>query len=65
MPPETKDAPGLLTIREVVDRSALSRRTIYSLIRSGELPSVKIGGARRVREDDLDRFIAERRQGGA
>ncbi len=57
--------PVLLTIRETVERTTLSRRTIYSLIQSGALPSVKIGGARRVREVDLERFIAERRTGGA
>jgi excisionase family DNA binding protein len=50
----------LLTVQQVIERLHLSRSSVYELISSGEIPSLKIGRARRVSEDDLDRFIAER-----
>lgn len=50
----------LLRIPEVCERLNHGRTRTYELIRSGRLPSVAIdpGGRRRVRESDLDRFIA-------
>jgi len=47
----------LLTIREACDRLKLSRASLYRLIQRGELPTVRIGRARRVIREDLDRFI--------
>jgi excisionase family DNA binding protein len=47
----------LLTIREACDRLKLSRASLYRLIARGELPTVRIGRARRVIREDLDRFI--------
>lgn len=55
----------LLTIREVVERTSLSRSTIHELLKSGQLPSAKIGHARRIREVDLDQFIEDRLDRGA
>jgi excisionase family DNA binding protein len=53
----------LLTIREACDRLKLSRASLYRLIQSGQLPSVRIGRSRRVVSEDLDRFIAALRSG--
>jgi excisionase family DNA binding protein len=53
----------LLTIREACDRLKLSRASLYRLIQSGRLPSVRIGRSRRVVSEDLDRFIATLRSG--
>lgn len=50
----------LLTLAETCERLSLSRGTVYALIRRGELPSLKIGRAHRVREADLDALIADR-----
>lgn len=47
----------LLTLEEVQQRLAVSRTTVYRLIRAGDLPTVKIRDSRRVREQDLDSFI--------
>jgi excisionase family DNA binding protein len=52
----------LLTVREVIDRTSLSRATVYALIRSGQLPSVKIGTARRVRQLGPRRDIEAHRE---
>jgi excisionase family DNA binding protein len=49
----------LCTIPEVCERLRHGRTRVYELIREGRLPSVVVGPqSRRVRESDLDRFIA-------
>jgi excisionase family DNA binding protein len=64
----------LLTIPEVAEALRHGRTRVYQLIGEGRLPSVTVGPrARRIRESDLDRFIAslddgstpQRRDGGA
>jgi excisionase family DNA binding protein len=47
----------LLTITEVADELALSRSTIYELVASGRLETVRIGRARRVPRAALDAFV--------
>ena len=47
----------LLTPEEAADRLALSRTTIYELIRTGELRSVKIGRARRIPVAALGEYV--------
>ncbi len=36
---------------------SLSRSTVYELVRSGVLPSVRIGGSRRIRGEDVARYV--------
>jgi excisionase family DNA binding protein len=50
----------LLRIPEVSDATGLGRSTVYELIASGALPSVKIGKARRVPADALRQWVADR-----
>ena len=50
----------LLTVPEAKDRLRLSLPSIYELFRSGALPNLTLGRRRFVREEDLDRFVAER-----
>jgi excisionase family DNA binding protein len=40
--------PQWLTVPQTARRTGLSERTIWSLIASGELRSIKVGSARRV-----------------
>jgi excisionase family DNA binding protein len=47
-----------LTVQEVADVLRVSTMTVYRLIKNGELGAVRVGKAYRVREDDLDAFIA-------
>lgn len=54
--------PELLTIREAMHRLAVSRQTIYRLIRQGELRLVTIGKAPRIDARSVARLIE---QGGA
>ncbi len=54
--------PLLLKVDDAADRLALGRSITYGLIQRGELPSVKIGGARRVLLSDLEAFVARLRE---
>ena len=48
---------AFLTTDEVLGYLKTTPRTIYRLIRSGELPAVRIGRQWRFRRDDLDRWV--------
>jgi excisionase family DNA binding protein len=54
----------LLTITETQEATGLSRTTIYGLMRSGELPVVRIGTAVRISAAGLRAWVAERQAGG-
>lgn len=52
----------LLTAREVAELLGVSTETIVRWTRKGELPAIRLpGGALRYREDDLERWLEERR----
>jgi excisionase family DNA binding protein len=55
------DAPAsklLLKVEEAAHLLSLSRKTLYDLMRRGELTSLKIGGSRRIPLSALHDFIA-------
>jgi excisionase family DNA binding protein len=45
---------------EAAEASGLGRSTIFNLLRSGELESLKVGRARLIPVDALRKFIKER-----
>lgn len=47
----------LLTIEETARRLEMCKSMIYRFIRRGELPSLKIGGSRRVLVSELEAFV--------
>ena len=49
----------LLNAIDVSKILKISRAFAYKLMRTGEIPTVKILGARRVRPEDLDRYFRE------
>jgi excisionase family DNA binding protein len=55
---------AFLTTEEVLDCLKVNPRTIYRLIKTGELPAVRIGRQWRFRRADLDEWI-ERQQTAA
>ena len=61
---DTSTSEPLLTYREAATRLAVSERTVWSLVKAGALPAVKIGSAVRVDPVDLAAFI-ERQKNGA
>jgi excisionase family DNA binding protein len=48
-----------LTVNEVADVIRVSTMTVYRLIKGGELPAVRVGKSFRVREEDLDAYLAK------
>lgn len=60
---QDRDERPLLTPKQVGERLGISERTARDLIQTGGIPSVKIGGNRRVEAAEVDRFIAARRGG--
>jgi excisionase family DNA binding protein len=39
---------GLMTLDEVADFLSLTRQSVYNMIERGDLPSLKLGAARRI-----------------
>lgn len=56
---DTKETKQLLTALQVAIRLNISKPFAYKLMASGDLPSVKIGSARRVRPQDLEKYIED------
>lgn len=46
----------LVTTKQAAQALQVSERTIFNLLASGRLPSVKVGGSRRIFTDDLKAF---------
>jgi excisionase family DNA binding protein len=56
-----REMEAFLTTEEVLAYLKITPRTIYRLIRSGELPAVRIGRQWRFRRADLDRWLERQR----
>lgn len=51
----------LLTVEEAARELRVSRSTMFKLIGSGEVPSLRLGNnARRVRRADLEDYVAQK-----
>lgn len=49
-----------LTVAEVARMLRVSNMTVYRLISAGELPAVRVGKSYRLRDDDVDKYLADR-----
>lgn len=49
-----------LTVSEVASMMRVSTMTVYRLIKAGDLGSVRVGKSYRIKEDDVDRYLASR-----
>ncbi len=54
----------LVTIADAAEALALGRSAVYELLLTGQLPSVKIGRARRIPIDALQAFVARQLDSG-
>ena len=54
--------PIAFNLKDAAFYSSLSRSRLYDLIRSGELPSLTVGGRRMILRADLDAFFANIRK---
>lgn len=50
---------GVLTVGEVAAKLRVSDESVYRLVRTGQLRSVRIGGLWRIPQEALDSFLAE------
>jgi excisionase family DNA binding protein len=50
----------LLTVNEVADVLRVSRMTVYRLIKTGEMPALRVGRNYRLREEDVHSYLRER-----
>lgn len=50
----------LLTAREVAELMRVSTMTVYRLIKSGELPAIRVGKHLRIRRDDVEAYFDRR-----
>ncbi len=51
---------AFLTVAEVAAMMRVSTMTVYRLIKAGDIKAVRVGKSYRIREDDVDRFLADR-----
>jgi len=58
LPSTSNDRARFLTVAEVAGQLRVSTMTVYRLIKAGQLASVRVGKSYRVREDDVDRYLA-------
>ncbi len=50
-----------MTTEDVLSYLRINARTVYRLIREGDLRAVRVGRQWRVRRQDLERFVAAQR----
>lgn len=50
-------AERLMTVNDVADYLHVSPQTVYALAYKKEMPSLKVGSARRFRRQDIDAYI--------
>lgn len=62
---EVQKTPGFLTTAEVLGYLRINPRTIYRLIRRGELPAVRVGHQWRFRRSDLEAWLDAHQQAGS
>ena len=51
---------SLLTVSEVAAAMRVSNMTVYRLIKCGDLPALRVGKNYRIREADVQRYLADR-----
>jgi excisionase family DNA binding protein len=47
-----------VTVSEVAGLLRVSNMTVYRLVQAGQLPAVRVGRSYRIREEDVDSFLA-------
>jgi excisionase family DNA binding protein len=51
----------LLRVNEVAETLAISRRSVYLLVGSGDLPAIRVGERLRFRPSDIDAYLEARK----
>jgi excisionase family DNA binding protein len=64
VPPERshgQESVELLTITQVCQELGMSKSWVYPRIKSGEIPSVKLGKNLKVKREDLEQYLENQR----
>jgi excisionase family DNA binding protein len=56
LPSESRDR--FATVAEVASLLRVSNMTVYRLVQAGQLPAVRVGRSYRIKEADVDRYLA-------
>jgi len=62
--PQAQETKKLLSADELAQELGVGRTTAYTLLWSGQIPSMKIGRLRKVRREDVEAFIDDRTEYG-
>jgi excisionase family DNA binding protein len=57
--PDNENGSRFVTVAEVAAQLRVSNMTVYRLIQAGQLAAVRVGRSYRIRESDVDRYLAE------
>ena len=57
--PKNESESRFVTVAEVAGQLRVSNMTVYRLIQAGQLPAVRVGRSYRIRETDVDRYLAD------
>jgi excisionase family DNA binding protein len=57
--PTTSERGPFLTVAEVAEMLRVSNMTVYRLVNSGAMKAVRIGKSYRIKEVEVDRYLAE------
>jgi excisionase family DNA binding protein len=55
----TKNVPRLMTVSEIASYLRVHPTTIYRLVKSGKMPSIRIGDSWRFDRDRIERWLKE------
>ncbi|MDY6796787.1 MAG: helix-turn-helix domain-containing protein [Actinomycetota bacterium] len=48
----------LLTVNEVADILRVSNMTVYRLVKSGQIPAIRVGKNYRIKESDVNDYLS-------
>jgi excisionase family DNA binding protein len=48
-----------VTVAEVAEQLRVSNMTVYRLVQAGTIPALRVGRSYRIRQEDMDRYLAE------
>ena len=55
-------AKEIMNLKDVAQYLGLNERTVYNLVRRGEIPATKIGRQWRVKKDNLDEMFKNKKE---
>jgi excisionase family DNA binding protein len=58
----SEERKSFFTPRSLAEYLSVTERTVYNLLAEGDLPSYRVRGARRIKADDVDAYLADHRE---